>query len=100
MSGSSADEADDNGPTLAAAVRNENEALAREIKEEVAARKTLTADLVKARARNTRLRSDFEALTSGGDAMFLQLEQQRARRMGPIWWACVLLTLAWTLGAL
>lgn len=99
-SGSEEEEEAEHASATLEALRNDNAAVARSIKEELAARETLAASLAKVRARNARLRSDYEALTSGGDAMFLQLEQQRARRMGLLWWCSMLLTLAWTLGAL
>jgi hypothetical protein len=90
----------DNEKATLEAFAIESKRLDQELLVAAAKHKKLSKDCDKARAKSRKLQEDFQALTAGNDAMFLQLEAQRCKRMGAIFWFCVLITLVFTVGTL
>jgi len=90
----------DNEKATLEAFSIESRRLDQELLVAAAKHKKLSKDCDKARAKSRKLQEDFQALTAGNDAMFLQLEAQRCKRMGAIFWFCVLITLVFTVGTL
>lgn len=93
------DDARQNEATLAAFAREA--AFMRESLQQAAHQhKRLSKQCQEARETNERLRSEFDVLTSGNQAMFMHIEAERYRKMGIAWWLFVAVTLTFTVGAL
>ena len=78
----------------------ENRRLDQELLVAAAKHKEISKACEKARKKSLQLQEDFQALTAGNNAMFLQLEAQRAKRMGIVFWFGVFMTLVFTVGTL
>lgn len=82
------------------AFRREREQLNQELRVEAEKHTSLTKRCQQLRDENTRLQGEFSVLTSGTQAMFLYIEQQRFRKMGAAFWLCVAIALGFAVGAL
>jgi hypothetical protein len=100
MSSSSEDEEVLEKKATLSAFADEAKKLEEELKVAAHVHKRLVKDYAKAKARNTQLQDELTVLTSGSQALFLYIEQQRYRKMGTGFWLCVIITLFFTVGTL